>query len=116
MMPSLLAGALAVFLASNASPAAGGDWFASLYTGEGVELRTDARIFHLFAAFNAAGFDEGPIGRRHPFPRKLYHPARQELRARVMASDPALRKQLETFLDAHPLPIERYLACSLSPP
>src|SRR5437588_717649 len=37
------------------------DWFASLYTAEGVELRADERVFALYAVLNATGYDEGPV-------------------------------------------------------
>ncbi len=41
--------------ASASSAVSAGDWFASLYTGEGIELRADERVFALFALFNATG-------------------------------------------------------------
>ncbi|MBM4378567.1 MAG: hypothetical protein FJ086_04595 [Deltaproteobacteria bacterium] len=94
------------------------DWFASLYTGEGVELRADERVFTLFSLLNANGFDDAPVTRLHPAPRRLFHPVRQQVRARVLSGDGALREQAQSFFDAHPVPLDRYLAYTLqsSPP
>lgn len=104
---------LLVLLASVATPAVAGsqgDWFASLYTGEGVELRNDERVFALFALLNAGGFDQGPITRREPVPKVQYSPVRQQVRAHVLGGDPELRKAVDTWLDAHPVALRRYLA------
>jgi hypothetical protein len=89
------------------------DWFASLYTGEGVELRADERVFTLFSVLNATGFDDAPVTRQHPVPRRVFHPVRQQVRARVFSGEPALREQAEVFFDAHPAPLDRYLAYTL---
>src|SRR5439155_13112830 len=95
-----------------------GDWFASLYTGEGIELRADERVFALFAMLNAVGYDMGPVTRKEPVPKVLYHPVRQAVRARVIGTEPEVRKAADAFLDAHPLPLKRYLqyAVNVSPP
>ena len=95
------------------------DWFASLYTGEGVELRADERVFTLFSLLNATGFDDAPVTRQYPVPRRVFHPVRQQLRARVLSGEGTLRDQGQVFFDAHPVPLERYLAYTLqsaSPP
>lgn len=86
------------------------DWFASLYTGEGTELRADERVFTLFALLNAMGYDQAPIAREHPLPRHQFHPVRQEIRQKLLAADPEVRKQANAFFDAHPRPVDRYLA------
>jgi hypothetical protein len=99
-----------VLVATPVLASSKGDWFASLYTGEGVELRNDERIFALFAIFNALGFDEGPVTRKDPVPRVVYHPVRQQVRARVISGDPEVRKAAEAFFDAHPVALRRYLA------
>ncbi len=99
-----------VVLAAPASAGPKGDWFASLYTGDGVELRNDERVFTLFAIFNALGFDQGPVTRRDPVPRVVYHPVRHQVRARVIAGDPEVRKAAEAFFDAHPVALKRYLS------
>lgn len=102
--------ALVLIVASPALAASKGDWFASLYTGEGVELRNDERVFTLFAIFNAMGFDQGPVTRKDPIPRVVYHPVRQQVRARVISGDPEVRKAAEAFFDAHALPLRKYLS------
>ncbi len=102
--------ALLVLVASPAFAGSKGDWFASLYTGEGVELRNDERVFTLFAIFNAMGFDQGPVTRRDPIPRVVYHPVRQQVRGRVIGGDPEVRKAADAFFDAHPTAIRRYLS------
>jgi hypothetical protein len=102
--------ALLVIVASPAFAGSKGDWFASLYTGEGVELRNDERVFALFAIFNAMGFDQGPITRKDPVPRVNYHPVRQQVRGRVIGGDPEVRKAADAFFDAHPTALRRYLS------
>jgi len=100
-----------VLAAGPAAPPAQpqGDWFASLYTGEGIELRTDERVFTLFALLNAAGFDQGPVSRKEPVPKVLYSAARQQIRARVIGGDPEPRKAADAFFDAHPMSLGHYL-------
>jgi hypothetical protein len=112
----LLAGMCFVALCSSAQ--AEGDWFASLYTGDGVELRADERVFALYALLNALGYDRAPVSRQNPIPKYAFHPVRQEVRIKVGALDPAVRKQADAFLDAHPQPLQRYLgyALALGPP
>ncbi len=102
--------ALLVLVGSPAFAGSKGDWFASLYTGEGVELRNDERVFTLFAIFNAMGFDQGPVTRKDPIPRVVYHPVRQQVRGRVIGGDPEVRKAADAFFDAHPTSIRRYLS------
>lgn len=102
--------ALLLLVASPSFAASKGDWFASLYTGEGVELRNDERVFTLFAIFNAMGFDQGPVTRKEPIPRVVYHPVRQQVRGRVIGGDPEVRKAADAFFDAHPTAIRRYLS------
>ncbi|MBL8911136.1 MAG: hypothetical protein JNM17_10625 [Archangium sp.] len=102
--------ALLTLVAAPAFAGSKGDWFASLYTGEGVELRNDERVFTLFAIFNAMGFDQGPVTRKDPIPRVVYHPVRQQVRGRVIGGDPEVRKAADAFFDAHPTAIRRYLS------
>jgi hypothetical protein len=101
--PTLVLGAL---LAAGPQP----DWFTSLYTREGIELRADERVFALYALLNAMGYDEGPVVRQHPLPRHQFHPVRAAIRLKLSAADPEVRAQANTFFDAHPRPIDRYLA------
>ncbi len=117
---SLIA-AVALIFAGTSSPvrAAGreakqGDWFASLYTGEGTELRNDERVFALFAVLNGAGFDQGPVTRTQPVPKVNYHPVRSAVRAWVLGGDLELRRAADTFMDAHPASLQRYLSAAVS--
>lgn len=106
--------ALCVFLSLPAFAASKGDWFASLYTGEGVELRNDERIFTLFAVFNASGFDAGPVTRKDPVPRIVYHPVRSLVRSRVIGGDPEVKRAAEAFFDAHPTALRKYLSYAVA--
>jgi hypothetical protein len=106
--------ALSLVIASPALAGSKGDWFASLYTGEGVELRNDERVFTLFAIFNAMGFDQGPVTRKEPVPKVLYHPVRQQVRSRVIGGDPEVRKAADAFFDAHPAALRRYLSYTVA--
>ncbi len=110
LVPMLRVLPLLAFLSAPVSAAPRGDWFASLYTGEGVELRNDERVFTLFALFNAVGFDQGPVVRKEPIPRVSYHPVRQEVRSRVIGGNPEIRKAADAFFDAHPTSLRRYLS------
>lgn len=101
-----------VLLASPGPPA---DWYQVLWPLPSVELSADARVFALFAALNACGLDDGPVARALPVPRRAYLPVRQAVRARARAGSPELLSALEGFLDAHPRPLEAYLAAVLEP-
>ena len=119
ILVSLLLAATAPAPAAAPAPApVQGDWFASLYTGEGIELRADERVFALFSMLNAVGYDSGPITRKEPVPKVLYHPVRQQVRQRVIGGDAEVRKVADAFLDGHPVALRRYLAyaVSASPP
>lgn len=106
--------ALTILIATPALAGSKGDWFASLYTGEGVELRNDERVFTLFAILNATGFDQGPITRKEPVPKVNYHPVRQQVRARVIGGDPEVRKAADAFFDAHPTALRKYLSYAVA--
>lgn len=111
--PAPFVSLLALLLALPATAATERDWFSSLYTGEGVELRADERVFALYAVFNAVGFDSGPVVRELPFPKVKYSPVRQALRAHVLSADAQVRSQADAFLDAHPLELARYLSFAI---
>ncbi len=99
--------------AGSAVAAPQGDWFASLYTGDGVELRNDERVFTLFTIFNALGFDQGPVTRKDPVPKVTYHPVRQAARSRAIGGDPEVRKTADAFFDAHPASLRKYLSYAM---
>ena len=106
---SWIAAGVLLALSPPARAAVRPDWNVSLLSDSGVELVSDERVFTLFAAFNALGYDAALVARREPIQR----PAFSALRAQVRASSPmppALAQKFQTFLDAHPLSINRYLS------
>jgi hypothetical protein len=105
---------LGLLLVLGALPAhAQEDWFASLYTPGGIELRADGRVFSLFCLFNRAGYDVGTLRREHPVPAWQYAPARARVREALASADPTVLQHAQAFFDAHPLPLERYLAATV---
>ena len=105
---------LSVLAATSAFAADGeSDWFASLYTGEGIELRADERVFTLYALLNAMGYDEGPVAREFPLPRYQFHPVRQQVRTKLLSAPPDVRDQANAFFDSHAKPVEHYLRYAL---
>ncbi len=105
---------LAAALALGAPLAqAEGDWFARVYTPGGVEVRADARVFTLFALLNRTGYDAGPLRRAYPVPAYRYAPARVHVREALTTAEPAVLQRAQAFFDAHPQPLERYLALAV---
>ncbi|HEX8706613.1 MAG TPA: hypothetical protein VF815_47710 [Myxococcaceae bacterium] len=105
---------LAVLLAFGAPSAqAEADWFSRVYTPRGIEVRADSRVFTLFALLNRAGYDVGPVRREHPVPAYRYSPARARVREALAGADPAVLQRAQAFFDAHPLPLERYVALAI---
>lgn len=105
---------LAVLLALGPSLAhAETDWFSRIDTPGGIELRADSRVFTLFALLNRAGYDAGPVRREHPVPAYRYSPARVRVREALASADSAVLQRAQAFFDAHPLPLERYLALAV---
>lgn len=105
---------IAVLLALAAPLAhAESDWFASVYTPAGVEIRADSRVFTLFALLNRAGYDAGPVRRQYPVPAYRYPAARVRVREALASAEPAVLQRAQAFFDAHPLPLERYLAMAV---
>lgn len=113
-MPSRVTVLAGCLLAASAFASSQGDWFASLYTGDGVELRNDERVFAFFAVLNAVGFDQGPVTRKEPVPKVNYHPVRQQVRSHVIGGDPEVRKAADAFFDAHPQALRKYLAYAVN--
>jgi hypothetical protein len=111
------AGALAAVLTGLGPTAARAesDWFARLYTPAGVEVRSDSRLFTLYALLNRAGYDGGTLRRQHPVPAYSYPPARARVRQALEAADPSVLTRAEAFFNRHPVPLERYVAWTLHP-
>lgn len=85
------------------------DWYGSLMSDRGVEIEADQRIFTLFAALNALGYDAGPLARKDPIPRPELGEARRLVRAQA-PMPAALAEAFEAFFDQHPLPLRSYVA------
>jgi hypothetical protein len=107
------AAAAAILVVCAPAFAGAQDWASSLYTEGGVELRVDERVFTLFAALNALGFDDAPVGRKDPIPKREFDDIRQAVRD-VVKLDSATRKEFEAFFDKHPKPIRSYTAFALA--
>ena len=88
------AAALALVLAGLALPRpvrAAEDPLDALYAVNGLALRADARLFALYAALNAMGYDEAPLARELPFAARRFSPIRQRVRAAFHLSPRAVR-------------------------
>ncbi|MCP3142242.1 hypothetical protein [Pyxidicoccus xibeiensis] len=110
----LLGASEPVFAQGSSRPAAPAapveDWFASMYTPGGLEVRADLRVFTLFALLNRAGYDAGIKHREHPVPFFLYHPARTYVRDALEVEPTAVLAEAQAFFHTHPVPIEAYLS------
>jgi hypothetical protein len=83
------------------------DWFASLYTNEGVELRADERVFALYAVLNAMGYDDAPVVRSLPVPARDMHVVRLKVRS-ALRLDPADEEKHNGFFNGHAKPADVY--------
>jgi hypothetical protein len=101
--------ALAIPLSSSAQD----DWATSLYSAGGAELRVDERVFTLFAALNELGYDNAPVTRLDPIPKREFDPVRRAVRD-AAGMEPALRGKFEAFFDKNPLPVRSYLTYALA--
>ncbi|QSQ26180.1 hypothetical protein JY651_15135 [Pyxidicoccus parkwayensis] len=99
-----------------ASALAEEDWFSSVYSAGGLEVRADGRVFTLFALLNRLGYDAGSRYREHPVPAYRYGPARTRVREALVTASPVVLADAQAFFDAHPVPVEDYLARLLAGP
>src|SRR5580692_1582577 len=79
----LVAIGCATLVARPALAAPDHDFYLSLLGDSGIELFSDERLYALFAAFNALGYDNGPIVRKDPIPRAGFGPLRVATRAQI---------------------------------
>jgi hypothetical protein len=102
--------------AGTASAEVSPDWYGSLMSDHGVEVEADQRIFTLFAALNALGYNAGPAARVDPIPRPELSEPRRVVRAQAPMSA-ALADAFQSFFDQHPLPLRNYVgfAAALGP-
>jgi hypothetical protein len=85
----------------------------SLIGNSGVEVYSDARVFTLYAAYNALGYDRGAVARADPIPRPALGAIRAQARTDLPMSA-GLQQRFQAFFDAHPLPRETYLSYVLA--
>jgi len=109
----LMAIGCATLVARPALGATDHDFYLSLLGDSGLELFSDERLYALFAAFNALGYDNGPVVRKDPIPRASFSPLRIASRAQIQMSV-SLQKRFQDFFDAHPMSRDAYIAYTLS--
>jgi hypothetical protein len=109
----LLAVGCAALMARPARAASDHDFYLSLLGDSGVEVFSDERLYALFAAFNALGYDQGPAVRKEPIPRASFTPLRVATRAQIQMSV-ALQKRFQDFFDAHPSSRDAYIGYVLT--
>ncbi|MFM2152819.1 MAG: hypothetical protein RL199_1254 [Pseudomonadota bacterium] len=110
-----VAGGLGALVLASTSGARADDLSASVFTESNFELRRDDRLLALFTAFNVAGLDRAEYGRAEPFPKKVWHPVRTQVLGSIgTATADKLRPGLESFIQAHPAPMQRWLEAALS--
>jgi hypothetical protein len=109
----LVAIGCAALVARPALAAPDHDFYLSLLGDSGLEMFSDERLYALFAAFNALGYDNGPVVRKDPIPRASFAPLRVASRAQIQMSV-TLQKRFQDFFDAHPMSRDAYIAYTLS--
>ncbi|MBJ6762140.1 hypothetical protein JGU66_15310 [Myxococcaceae bacterium JPH2] len=107
----LVSSVLLVALGPGSARATGtdSDWFASVWSPGGIEIRSDDRVFSLFALLNRAGYDDAPVLRDHPVRAHDFGPARSAVREALRAAPPAALAQAEALFDAHPRRLRDYV-------
>ncbi len=110
IFPALGLATLVVAPARAAEPEA----LRSAFTENDFELKRDDRLFALYTAFNVAGFDRAEEQRASPFPKRLFHPMRKELRDVLLRQADVLRPGIDAFLDTHPAPLDAYVEAALT--
>jgi hypothetical protein len=98
---------MGVLAAAVVSTAAQRDWFASVYSDSGVEIRADERIYTLYALLNAMGYDDAPLRRAQPVPARQMHSVRLAVRE-ALEIDPRDREKCDAFFDRHPQSADQY--------
>jgi hypothetical protein len=101
-----------VLLAAFAQAAAMAQSEEGVYSAEGVQLRSDARVHTLFAMLNERGFDRETDRAPQPTQAARYHEQRFRVRSKLKLGVD-VQKQADAFLARHPDPVVRYLRASL---
>jgi hypothetical protein len=86
-----------------------------LITAHGVEIRSDERVFVLFAALNGLGFSEETQRKGPPLRAPVYHTLRVSVRDALRKADTdGHMGGIRAMFDANPAEIETYLEAILS--
>lgn len=110
MFPLVVLGLLAI-----PSATAGGDAPDRLFTTHGVEIRSDERVFVLFAALNGLGYSEETERKGPPLRAPVFHPIRVSVRDALRKPDAdAATAGVRQLFDDNPAEIEAYLEVVLS--
>lgn len=86
-----------------------------LFTSQGVEIRSDERVFVLFAALNGLGYSEETERKGPPLRAPVFHPIRLQVRDALRKLDEAGKlTSIRTVFDDNPAEIEVYLEAILA--
>lgn len=83
-----------------------------LFSQDGVEVRADARVFTLFALFNALGYDRETRQGPTPLKAPLFTSLRQELRVELLPKAPTL-DPARRFVEQNPWALGEYVERTL---
>lgn len=83
-----------------------------VFSAEGVQIHTDARVHALFAVLNERGYDKESERGPEPTMAARYHALRQRLRDKLKLGQD-VQKQADTFIASHPDNVVRYLRAAL---
>lgn len=112
-MAGALVSACLIWIAASTAVFAAEDPLDALYSSSGIALRSDERLFALYAVFNALGYDEAPIQRERPFAIRRLSSVRQRVKAEF-SLEPDLARRFESLFERAPLAIEAYARCAIS--
>ena len=84
-----------------------------VFSAEGVQLRTDARIHTLFLLFNAQGYDQETVFGPPPLKAARYSEIRAQDRKKLALPED-VTKAADALITAKPLPVDRYIQAALS--
>lgn len=112
MPTALVASALALILPTSSGVTDAPD---KLITAQGVEIRSDERVFVLFAALNGLGFSEETQRKGPPLRAPVFHPLRAQIRDALRKADEAGNMAgIRSMFDSNPAEIETYLEAILT--
>lgn len=83
-----------------------------VFSADGVQLHSDARIHTLFGVLNARGYDQETDRGPSPTQAARYHPMRVHMRASLKLG-PDVEKAADTFLASHTDDVVRYIKATL---